>query len=241
MIPVIFALVCLIQAAPIAAKEKAATIYQIPLPPRPDFSAVDWLVGEWAGKTTDQRAPGEIHLSVSYQLDKRLILLRGETSLQATKTSPAMKESWLGVLTSDRGSGGFLLRMFTNTGFITRYRVTVEGPEIRINPEGGEQPPPGWLFRTIIKRTEPQEFVETVQAAPPSKGFFDYYSAKLNRAVAQDKAKTSPTNASPTNPPPTNPPPTNTSPTNHLSPNTPPTNPPSSNTPPANASPTPPQ
>ncbi|HXX22571.1 MAG TPA: hypothetical protein VEO19_05410 [Terriglobia bacterium] len=226
MIPIILALACLIQAAPLAAKEKAPTIYQIPLPPKPDFSAVDWLVGEWAGKTTDQRAPGEIHLSVSYQLDKRLILLRGETSLQATKTSPAMKESWLGVLTSDRGSGGFLLRAFSNTGFITRYRVTVEGPEIRINPEGGEQPPPGWLFRTVIKRTEPQEFVETVQAAPPNKSFFDYYTAKLNRAMAQEKAKVSPANASPTSPSPTNPP----------QPDTPPTN-----VPPTNAPPTPPQ
>jgi len=231
MITIIIALACLIQAAPLAAKEKPPTVYQIPLPPKPDFSALDWLVGEWAGKTTDPRVPGEIHLSVSYQLDKRLMLLRGETSLQPTKTSPALKESWLGVLTSDRGSGGFLLRMFSNTGFITQYRVTVEGPEIHINPEGGEQPPPGWLFRTIIKRTEPQEFVETVQAAPPSKGFFDYYNAKLNRAVAQDKAKASPATASPTSLSPTNPPSTNTSPTN----------PPSTNTPPTNASPPPPQ
>jgi hypothetical protein len=204
MTAIILALACLIQAAPLSAKEKAPTIYQIPLPPKPDFSAVDWLVGEWAGKTIDQKAPGEIHLSVSYQLDKRLILLRGEASLQATKTSPAMKESWLGVLTSDRGSGGFLLRTFSSNGFITRYRVTVEGAEIHLNPEGGEQPPPGWLFRTVIKRTEPQEFVETVQAAPPNKSFFDYYTAKLNRAMAQEKAKTPLTNPSPTNPPPPN-------------------------------------
>jgi len=200
MTTIILVLACLVQAAPLTAKEKAPTIYQIPLPPKPDFSPVDWLVGEWIGKTTDQRAPGEIHLSVSYQLDKRVMLLRGETSLQATKTSPAMKESWLGVLTSDRGTGGFLLRTFSNTGFITRYRVTVEGPETHINPEGGEQPPPGWLFRTVIKRTDPQEFVETVQAAPPNKSFFDYYTAKLNRITVEEKAKISPTKTSPTPP-----------------------------------------
>src|SRR5208337_3618656 len=103
MTAIILVLACLVQAAPLTAKEKAPTIYQIPLPPKPDFSTVDWLVGEWTGKTTDQRTPGEIHLSVSYQLDKRVMLLRGATSLQATKTSPAMKESWLGILTSDRG------------------------------------------------------------------------------------------------------------------------------------------
>jgi hypothetical protein len=192
MIPIILVLACLVQAAPLVAKEKPPTIYQIPLPAKPDFTAMDWLVGEWAGKTTDQRAPGEIHLSVSYQLDKQIMLLRGETSLQATKSSPAMKESWLGVLTAGRGSGGFLLRMFASTGFITQYQVTVEGPEIRINPEGGDQLPPGWLFRMLIKRTDPQEFVETVQAAPPNKSFFDYYTAKLSRVTAEEKAKTAP-------------------------------------------------
>jgi hypothetical protein len=192
MTVIILALACLVGATPLVAKEKAPTVYQIPLPPKPDFSPVEWLVGEWTGKTTDQSAQGEIRFSVSYELDKQVMLLRGEASFQATKTSPAMKESWLGVLTPDRGAGSFLLCTFSSTGFITRYRVTVEGPETHINPEGGEQPPPGWLFRTVIRRTDPQEFVETVQAAPPDKSFFDYYTAKLSRVKTEEKAKTVP-------------------------------------------------
>jgi hypothetical protein len=192
MIPIILAFACLVGAAPGDSKEKSPTVYQIPLPERPDFSAVDWLVGDWTGNTTDQRTQGELHLSVSYQLDKHVILFRGDTTLQATKTSPPTKESWLGVLTPDRRAGGFLLRMFSSTGFITRYRLTVEGPETRINPEGGDQPPPGWLFRTIIKRTNPQEFVETVQVAPPNKSFFDYYTAKLSRLTPDEKTKAAP-------------------------------------------------
>jgi hypothetical protein len=185
-------LACLAVAVCLVAKDKLPTTYQIPLPPKPDFSQVDWLVGEWTGSITDRRAPGEIRLSVSFELDKQVMLLRGEASFQATKNSPAMKESWLGVLTSDRRTAGFLLRTFSSTGFITRYRVTVEGPETQINPEGGEQPPPGWLFRTVIKRTDPREFVETVQAAPPDKPFFDYYTAKLSRVTVEEKAKTAP-------------------------------------------------
>jgi len=192
MIPIVLAFACLVGVAPRDSKEKSPTIYQIPVPERPDFSAVDWLVGDWAGKTTDQRNQGDLRLSVSYQLDKHVILLRGDTALQSTKTSPPTKESWLGVLTQDRRSGGFLLRIFSSTGFITRYRLTVDGPETRINPEGGDQPPPGWLFRTVIKRTNPQEFVETVQVAPPNKSFFDYYTAKLNRLTNEEKTKTAP-------------------------------------------------
>jgi hypothetical protein len=190
MTVIFLALACLAGAAPLVAKEKAPTVYQIPLPPKPDFSTLDWLVGEWAGTTTGKSTPGEIRLSVSYELDSQVMLLRGEASFKATKTSPAMKESWMGILTSDRGADGFLLRTFSSTGFITRSRVTVQGPETYINPEGGEQPPPGWLFRTVIKRTDPQEFFETVQAAPPTKSFFDYYTAKLSRVTAQDKGKT---------------------------------------------------
>jgi hypothetical protein len=188
----ILTLACLAGAVCLVAKEKPPATYQIPLPPKPDFSQVDWLVGEWTGSTTDRRAPGEIRLSVSYELDHQVMVLRGEASFQATKTSPAMKESWMGVLTPDRGTVGFFLRTFSSTGFITRYRVIVEGPETHINPEGGEQPPPGWLFRTVIKRTDPQEFVETVQAAPPNKSFFDYYTAKLSRVTVEEKAKISP-------------------------------------------------
>jgi hypothetical protein len=192
MTTIIFALACVVGAAPLPAKDKAPTVYQIPLPPKQDFSALDWLVGEWTGKTTDRKAPGEIRLSVSYELDNQVMLLRGEASFQATKTSPATKETWLGVLSAGRGPGTFLLRAFSSTGFITQYRVTAEGPEIYFNPEGGEQPPPGWLFRTVIRRTDPQEFVETVQVAPPNKTFFDYYTAKLSRITPEEKAKTLP-------------------------------------------------
>lgn len=189
MIPIILALAFFVGAAPVDSKEKSPTVYQIPLPDRPDFSAVDWLVGDWSGRTTDQKTQGELHLSVSYQLDKHVVVLRGETTLRATKTSGPLKESWLGILTADRQGGGFLLRMFSSMGFITRYRLTVDGPETHINPEGGDQPPPGWLFRTVIKKTSPQEFEETVQVAPPNKSFFDYYTAKLNRLTTEEKAK----------------------------------------------------
>ncbi len=189
MIPIILALACLVGAAPADSKEKSPTVYQIPLPAQPDFSAVDWLVGDWSGNTTDQKTQGELHLSVSYQLDKHVVLFRGESTLRAPKTSAPMRESWLGVLTPDRQAGGFLLRMFSSMGFITRYRLTVDGAETHINPEGGDQTPLGWLFRTVIKRTNPQEFIETVQVAPPNKSFFDYYTAKLNRLTTEDKAK----------------------------------------------------
>jgi len=172
-------------------KEKPPVQYAIPLPPPPDFSELDWLVGEWAGKTTGRSAPGEIRFSAAYDLGKRFMVLRGEVSLTATTSTPDFKESWMGVLTASSRGPGYILRTFSSTGFIARYWATVDGPEVRFIPEGGEKPPPGWLFRRLIQRTGTDEFTDTVEVAPPSKPFFDYYTARLHRvSVPEKNAKT---------------------------------------------------
>jgi hypothetical protein len=187
---ILLALICAVGAAPLAAKQKPPVVYSIPLPPPADFTPLDWLLGDWAGKTTNRSAPGEVRLSATFDLDKQFIVLRGEVSLAATKSAPASRESWIGILSGNREGSGFVLRTFSSTGFIARYRVMVDGPEIRFNPEGGENPPPGWLFRRVIERVGVGELTETVQVAPPSKSFFDYYTAKLSRVTPP--AKTTP-------------------------------------------------
>jgi len=166
-------------------KDKAPVVHRIPLPPRPDFSELDWVIGEWEGKTAGKSPVGEIRLSVSLDLDNRYLILHGEEKLDATPDLPEYKESWLGVLTEDPMGVGFILRMFSDTGFMTRYRATLATGTLTFNQEGGELPPPGWLFRRIIQRTDLGELLLTVQVAPPRKPFFDYYSSVLKRKTAQ--------------------------------------------------------
>jgi hypothetical protein len=150
------------------------------------------LQGRWTGKTIPPSPPGEVQLSVGPDLEKHFLVFRGEVSLAATSTVPATKESWMGILSANPGGSGFILRVFSSTGFITRYRLTVDEPELHLNPEGGDSPPPGWLFRRIWARTGPDEFTETVKAAPPGKAFFDYYSAKFARVPAPIKTTPAP-------------------------------------------------
>ena len=164
------------------AKEKQPATYSIVLPPKPDFSALDWLVGEWTGKLTGNGPQGEVHFSAAYDLNQRLMILREEVWFVATKTVPAVKEDSLGVLSGERSSG-FFLRWFSTTGFITLYRLSVNGPEISLNQEGGDNPPPGWLFRRLIRHPDPSQFIETVQVAPANRQFFDYYTATLKRVL----------------------------------------------------------
>lgn len=190
-------LLCALSAGPLLAKEKPPAIYTIPLPPKPDFSPLDWLVGEWKGYTTGRGPRGEIHLSVEFALDKRFLLLHEEFTLPSTDGAPATREAWMGILTPSRSDATFLLRMFSSTGFIMHYRVNVDGAVIHYNPEGGEQPPPGWLFRRVVERSGVSEFQETVQVAPPHKPFFDYYTAKLTRAPTPPAAPPSTTTPPP--------------------------------------------
>lgn len=190
MKPIAGLLLALLLAASILAKDKPPTRYSIPIPPPPDYSALDWLVGDWAGKTVEHSVPGDIHLCVKYDLDKRFMVFREEISLSATASGLATKESWMGILSPSRDGAGFVLQTFSSTGFMARYRLTVEGAEIRWSPEGGERTPAGWLFRRLIDRTSTTELTETVQAAPPSKPFFDYYTAKLSRTAPAEEPAT---------------------------------------------------
>lgn len=189
-------------SSPLAARQKAPKVYSIPLPRQADFSSLNWMVGEWSGKTTEKSPAGQVHLSVSYALDKRFLLLKEEVSFDATGSAAATHESWLGVLSALPSGRGFTMRMFSSTGFITRYRVSVEQATVRFAPEGGELPPPGWLFRRTVSRTGVGEITESVEVAPPDHSFFNYYIATLKRenpAPAQS-APASPPHAAPPSP-----------------------------------------
>jgi hypothetical protein len=181
---ILFLLLSTLAGSALVAKDRPPVVHRIPLPPRPDFSELDWLVGEWVGTTTDKSPRGEVRLVVSFDLDKRILILREEVSLTATAALPESKETWMGILSQDRADGTFVLRVFSDTGFISRFRVTVDAGTVSFSPEGGEQPPPGWLFRRTLQHANVGEMLETVQVAPPQKTFFDYYTAKLIRQGA---------------------------------------------------------
>lgn len=179
----------LLAPAVLAAGERNPSTYRIPLPPKPDFSALAWIVGNWSGKTVKHSRQGEVQLSITYGLDQRVLIFREDVSLAATGEAPAVKESSLGVLSADPSGDSYLLQVYSSTGFITRYRVSVAGQEIDFSPVGGLQPPPGWLSRRILERSDVDGFTETVQLAPPQKAFFDYYTVALTRVSPPSKPK----------------------------------------------------
>jgi hypothetical protein len=175
----------------VAGGQKRSSTYRIPLPPKPDFSSIEWLIGNWSGQMDKHSPPGKIHLSVSYDLDKRVMVFRETLALAATGQVPANNESSIGILSRAPSGDSFLYQVYSSTGFINRYRVNVAGSEIDFTPDGGPQPLPGWLTRRIIQRGDVDGFTETVQLAPPLKPFFDYYTAAFTRVPAARENKAS--------------------------------------------------
>jgi len=174
------------------AKEKPPTVYALPLPPKPDYSALGWLIGEWNGKAVTPSPPGEARLSVAYDLENRVMVFRETVDFSASPSVPASHEQWMGILSPDAGGKGFLLCQFSSTGFITRYHASAEKAVIHFYPEGGELAPSGWLFRRTLTRTSDSEITESVDAAPPDKPFFNYYTLRFARAAPAPAASPAP-------------------------------------------------
>jgi len=99
---VFLVLLAITSIVPLPAKEKPPVTYRIPLPSKPDFSPLEWLLGEWMGKTTGRGPQGEVRLSIAYDLDKRFMIFREQVSLAATTTVPSSEESWMGILSAAR-------------------------------------------------------------------------------------------------------------------------------------------
>lgn len=184
-------LIALVFLAPaiLAARQKHAQTYRIPLPPKPDFSSIEWMLGNWTGQMDKHSPQGQIHLSVSYGLDKHVMIFKEKLSIAATGEIGADKESSIGILSPAPSGNSFLLQVYSSTGFISSYRVTVSGSEVDFMPEGGLQPLPGWLSRRIIQRGDVDGFTETVQLAPPMETFFNYYTANFTRQAAPQSSK----------------------------------------------------
>jgi hypothetical protein len=168
-------------------KGKTLPAYTIILPPRPDFSALNWMIGDWAGHIVDLRTgkenDGTLHLTLAYALDKRFVRISEEISLPAGDATPAVHETWSGFIGPSASGQGFTLRAFSSTGFITQYHVSASATELRFDPEGGANPPPGWLFRRTVSLLGPEYFQETVEVAPPGGSFFPYYSGRLTAVL----------------------------------------------------------
>jgi hypothetical protein len=177
----IFITLILLAPALLAADKKHPSTYRIPLPPKPDFSSIEWMIGNWTGQMDRHSPQGSIHLSVEYGLDQRVMIFKEDISLAASGELPATNESSIGMLTRAPSGDSFLLEIYSTTGFVTRFRVTVSGAEIDFTPDGGIQPLPGWLSRRMIQRGDVDGFTETVQLAPPLQPFFNYYTAAFTR------------------------------------------------------------
>jgi hypothetical protein len=178
----------LLRPIPARGVQKARNTYTVATPAPADYSKLQWLIGDWSGKTTGKGPQGGVLLSASFALGKRFIILREQLSLPATKAAPATQEQSMGILSGSASGRNYEFDLYSSNGFITQYQVSVGNGEIDFSPEGGIEPPPGWLFRRSIRQTKKQQCIETVDVAPPNEPFFNYYTANLSHTAPQTGA-----------------------------------------------------
>jgi hypothetical protein len=179
LVALALAIPCGLWPAPIHAAQKASDVYTIPTPPPADYSRLQWLIGDWSGTTVGKGMRGKVVLSTSYALKRRFMVLREQVSLLASKAAPATEESFVGILSGTASPLKYELVLYSSNGFVSLYEVSADSEKIVFNPEGGLAPPPGWLFRRVIRRTDRDQCVETVDVAPPGQTFFNYYTVDL--------------------------------------------------------------
>jgi hypothetical protein len=184
MKPIFLVFLCAATCFPLAAQQKPQHAYSIPTPGKPDFANLNWLVGQWAGKTVEKRTKGEVLLSAAYELGHRFIVVREQLSLPATKDAPATHEGEMGILSADPSRNGFDLDLYSSHGFVSHYHVTATKDEVDFNPEGGLNPPSGWLFRWVIIHSGVSQCTVHVEVAPPGQPFFNYYTALLSQVTS---------------------------------------------------------
>ena len=73
----ILALLCVLAGATLAAKDNPPVQYKIAIPAPPDFTALDWLRGQWTGKTGPSGPSGDVQLTVSPDLANHFLVFRG--------------------------------------------------------------------------------------------------------------------------------------------------------------------
>ena len=157
----------------LAASPRAPT----PAPQSP-WSAVEFMVGEWAGESDGQPGKGTVRRTYRFVLGGKFLHEQNVSTYppQPKNERGEVHEHW-SFFSHDRARHALVLRQFHQEGFVNQYVMAAGSPAgtVVFESEAFENVPSGWKARETYEVVSPDEFLETFELASGA-GTYEVYS-----------------------------------------------------------------
>jgi hypothetical protein len=143
------------------------------------LAQLDFLIGEWRGKSTGEPGEGTTHRVCEKVLNAKFVECRTTTVYPPQEKNPKGETHVDRAFFSyDRGAKKLRLRQFHGEGFVNSY---VQGEGLAFETDAIENIPAGWRARETYTVRSADSWSETFELAEPGKAFAVYSSSVLER------------------------------------------------------------
>jgi hypothetical protein len=152
------------------------------------WSAVQFMVGEWAGESDGQPGKGTVKRTYRFVLGDKFLHEQNVSTYapQPKNEKGEVHEHW-SLFSHDRARHTLVLRQFHQEGFVNQYAMTPESPAgtVVFESEALENVHAGWKARETYQLVSPDEFVETFELAQAGSAYKVYSKARFKRVPRQ--------------------------------------------------------
>ena len=149
------------------------------------WSAVQFMVGEWAGESDGQPGKGTVERSYHFVLGDKFLHEQNVSTYppQPRNEKGEVHEHW-SFFSHDRARHTLVFRQFHQEGFVNQYVMVGGSPAgtVVFESEALENVASGWKARETYQLVSPDEFVETFELASGAGAYEVYSKARFKRA-----------------------------------------------------------
>jgi hypothetical protein len=151
------------------------------------WSAIQFMLGEWAGESEGQPGKGTVKRTYRFILGDQFLHEQNVSTYppQPKNEKGEVHEHW-SLFSHDHARHTLVLRQFHQEGFVNQYVMTSGSAAgtVVFETEALENVPSGWKARETYQILSADEFIETFELASGS-GPYEVYSKARFRRVAR--------------------------------------------------------
>lgn len=154
--------------------------------PASPWSALQFMVGEWAGESDGQPGKGTVKRTYRFVLGNKFLHEQNVSTYppQPKNQKGEVHEHW-SLFSHDRARHTLVFRQFHQEGFVNQYVMTPGSTagSVVFETEALENIPSGWKARETYQLLSPDEFVETFELASGGGAYEVYSQARFKRVA----------------------------------------------------------